>query len=473
MTPHQVMRSILGTDEYAGGADNPTILAWRDEIGRRFPEMASYCANYTHDSIPWCGLTVAYCMAAAGIRPVFGARDVDRFLWAAAWDEFGFDVELDNLQPGDVLVFDHHVALFDRWADSSRQVIVVVGGNQSDSVTEARYRRGAILAARRAPAAHPVLAPSTRRFTQITATVFGGPQDAMAGGTPAYGATGAWWERNGVALPDRFQGPRPKVRVFHGDRSVVCEILDVGPHNIDDPYWATGTRPKAERGIREPGLGGAPKNKAGIDLTPAAARAIGLSGKGLVDWEFVDELAPGLPAPPTTTPQPIELDVEKLLLLALVAIVLWPQLEKFMSELNRESGMPSLAPAAAPAPAAPAATAEPSILSQLLPLALPLLKQLLFKDTSPPAAPPPAAPAAPATNTTGVGIGITGVMGVVIAVIAGWIGIPLPASLVGDSASSIASLLLTIFGGTAALGQTGTISWIIDLGRRILGKKEA
>lgn len=473
MTPHQVMRSILGTDEYAGGADNPTIIGWREAIAQRFPEMATYCANYTHDSIPWCGLTVAYCMAACGIRPVFGDRDVTRFLWAAAWKDFGFNVPVDALQPGDVVVFDHHVALFDRWADSSRTTMIVVGGNQSDSVTEGRYSRGALLAARRAPAAQAIAKPSPHRFTGITATVFGGPDDAMAGGTPAYGATGAWWERPGVALPARFKGARPKVRVHHNGRSVECEIIDVGPWNTKDPYWETGTRPLAEQGIRQAGLGRAPTNKAGIDLTPAAARAIGLNGKGIVDWEFIDELDEKIPQLPTTT-TPIAIDVEKLVLLALLAVALWPHLEKFFmsDDINRENGMPTL-PAAqptAPATTAAPASSSPSLLVQLAPLALPLLQRLLNPKQDVAA---PAKPAAPPKDTTGVGVGITGIAGVIIAAIAGWIGIPLPASFVGEQASSIAQLLLTVFGLTAAAGQSGTIGWLIQLGRRILGKSEA
>ncbi len=43
------MRTITGTLEGKDDADNPVILAWRDEIARRFPEMASYCAEYIHD----------------------------------------------------------------------------------------------------------------------------------------------------------------------------------------------------------------------------------------------------------------------------------------------------------------------------------------------------------------------------------------------------------------------------------------
>jgi uncharacterized protein (TIGR02594 family) len=97
------MRAITGTREYAGGSDNPVILQWARFIGQKYPEMRSYCAQYNHDAIAWCGLTVAYCMARNGIRPVFGKSENERFLWADAWRRFG--VRLDKPKPGCVMVF--------------------------------------------------------------------------------------------------------------------------------------------------------------------------------------------------------------------------------------------------------------------------------------------------------------------------------------------------------------------------------
>jgi hypothetical protein len=114
----------------------------------------------------------------------------------------------------------------------------------------------------------------------IVATVFGSFENEQS----AYGGP-IHDDRPGVALPLRFKGERPPVRVTANGRSVVCEIVDVGPWNIDDPYWVVGTRPQSETGIDKRGR---KTNKAGIDLTPAAANAIGIEGKGLVDWEFVN-----------------------------------------------------------------------------------------------------------------------------------------------------------------------------------------
>lgn len=140
------MREISGTRETSGGADNPVILGWARYIGQRFPKMAGYCANYNHDSIAWCGLTAAYCMARNGIEPPFGAGDTGKFLWAASWSSWG--VKLDKPKLGCVMIFTrtggNHVAFFEREEDG---FYIVRGGNQSDAVNEARMPKSRFTAA--------------------------------------------------------------------------------------------------------------------------------------------------------------------------------------------------------------------------------------------------------------------------------------------------------------------------------------
>ncbi len=120
--------------------------------------------------------------------------------------------------------------------------------------------------------------------TNIVATVFGGQQSAYGG--PIID------NQPGVALPYRFTGTRPQVKVTgkSSGLSVVCDIVDVGPWNINDPYWKTGARPQAESGtdLGQTVRGVRPTNKAGIDLTIAAAAAIKIDGKGLCSWQFVE-----------------------------------------------------------------------------------------------------------------------------------------------------------------------------------------
>ena len=71
---------------------SPRSWPWPTKLRAIFPEMKSYCDGYNHDSIPWCGLTVAYTMAKANIRPPFvTGNDTDCFLWARSWaDDNGY-----------------------------------------------------------------------------------------------------------------------------------------------------------------------------------------------------------------------------------------------------------------------------------------------------------------------------------------------------------------------------------------------
>lgn len=127
--------------------------------------------------------------------------------------------------------------------------------------------------------------PTEQWHTQIIATVFGGAKDPNKS---AYEERWITDEEFGVALPARFTGDRPQVVVANEvtGKTVTCEIVDVGPWNTDDPYWVERKRPQAESGSDKRGRR---TNKAGIDLTPAAARAIGLKGLGPVSWSFATE----------------------------------------------------------------------------------------------------------------------------------------------------------------------------------------
>ena len=72
------MRSLDGTKwAPADGVPNPTIQGWLRFISSTYPNMASYCnAVINDDYFSWCGLTVGYCMAKAGIAPIFSATAI-------------------------------------------------------------------------------------------------------------------------------------------------------------------------------------------------------------------------------------------------------------------------------------------------------------------------------------------------------------------------------------------------------------
>lgn len=127
-----------------------------------------------------------------------------------------------------------------------------------------------------------IVIPDNQR--SIIASVFGGADDYNVS---AYDESVVLDDLDFyVALPDRFEGERPKVFVFNRSTGsgAVASIEDVGPWNIDDPYWQNGTRPQAESGTD---MSGRSTNGAGIDLSPALAAEIGIDGMGQVDWDFV------------------------------------------------------------------------------------------------------------------------------------------------------------------------------------------
>jgi hypothetical protein len=132
----------------------------------------------------------------------------------------------------------------------------------------------------------------TSQCTNIVATEFGGHSDPN---TSAYDGHLIDDQELGVALPFHFSAPLPLVKVTNlaNGKSVVCKIVDVGPWNTNDPYWQSGARPQAESGTD---MRGRATNRAGIDLTPGAARVISIGGKGQVNWEFTTTIAP--PRPP-------------------------------------------------------------------------------------------------------------------------------------------------------------------------------
>lgn len=124
--------------------------------------------------------------------------------------------------------------------------------------------------------------------TDITATEFAGeddPQNSAYDGKPIDGNALA------VALPYKWkEALRPDIIVEGPEGEIRAELKDVGPWNTNDPkYVLEGARPLSETQFEDETRaqnGMIPSNDAGIDLTPAAAQAVGISGKGKVRWRF-------------------------------------------------------------------------------------------------------------------------------------------------------------------------------------------
>ena len=127
---------VYGTAEKLGQGSNPSIMAWARATG-----LARF---YTDDSVPWCGLAMAYVALQAGwdlpVNP----------LWAQNWLTFGNKAPKPSL--GDILVFQRkkggHVGIY---VGEDNAAFHVLGGNQSDQVNIKRIAKNRLLGARRCP----------------------------------------------------------------------------------------------------------------------------------------------------------------------------------------------------------------------------------------------------------------------------------------------------------------------------------
>lgn len=132
---------LFYVSETLGMQNNPTILAWAEEVGDDVAKI------YLADEIPWCGLFMAVVAKRSSKQLV---KDP---LWALNWGAFG---ELTNVPMlGDVLVFVRktkegkkagHVGLY---IGEDNSCFHVLGGNQSDKVCITRIEKIRLYTSRR------------------------------------------------------------------------------------------------------------------------------------------------------------------------------------------------------------------------------------------------------------------------------------------------------------------------------------
>jgi uncharacterized protein (TIGR02594 family) len=131
-------RAKLGTREAPGTANSATIMEWAKKLGTKVLGMA-----YNADSVPWCGVFVAACLAEDGIPAAPIA------LRAKAWADWGLNLRADRLAPGAVLVFERpgggHVGFYVGEDATSYHVL---GGNQGDRVSIMRLEKSRCVARR-------------------------------------------------------------------------------------------------------------------------------------------------------------------------------------------------------------------------------------------------------------------------------------------------------------------------------------
>lgn len=322
----ETMRSITGTLEAPGASDNPVILGWAREIGERFPEMRSYVENYTHDSIAWCGLTVAICMARNGIRPPFGSGDTGKFLWVDSWGDWPGSTHIQEPQLGDVMVFSspHHVTLYE---GEDGDHYVCRGGNQSDAVKVSRFAKSGLRLIVRPPsaAAIPVPRGGTVQGTNGMESGKGSwysqnPPEWVDKGDGKWNASKTEYlgPNNALGVPDEEQG------ISFYDRSTLGKWFDVTAPN--------GVTLR----LRQTDVGPHPKTGRKIDIAAVAAERFGYSPRnfptdGIFKWrpavtQGQQTFRPaGRPAP-----QPSVNDPEVDALAAAIAKRLQPKVEKTM-----------------------------------------------------------------------------------------------------------------------------------------------
>lgn len=146
-----VARSRLGTREAPGAANSNTILGWAKRLGSRVLGMI-----YNADSVPWCGVFVASCLADESIQaPPIAVR-------ALSWATWGQSLRSERLAPGAILVFERegggHVGFY---VGEDASAYHVLGDNQGDAVTIARILKSRCVA-RRWPAGRPVIGKPVR-----------------------------------------------------------------------------------------------------------------------------------------------------------------------------------------------------------------------------------------------------------------------------------------------------------------------
>lgn len=133
VAPKMLMEAItlLGTKEVIGSLNNPVIMDWAQALKIK---------EYNMDSIPWCGLFIAY------LALITNKTLPTSPLWALSWSKWGEGCEPEL---GCVLTFKRngggHVGLY---VGEDLECYHVLGGNQGDSVSITRIKKSRLDAAR-------------------------------------------------------------------------------------------------------------------------------------------------------------------------------------------------------------------------------------------------------------------------------------------------------------------------------------
>lgn len=165
---YEFAKADIGTWEWAGGENNPKVIAYYREAGH---------GEVKQDSVPWCAAFVGAILAKSGVRNTGS-------LLARSYEQWGEKVDgLDNAKRGDVVVISRgdkswqgHVGFYHGHGAGK---IHILGGNQGDQVNITPYDAGRLVAIRRAPQPRQSKAESKT----IQGTVLGGASVAGSAAT--------------------------------------------------------------------------------------------------------------------------------------------------------------------------------------------------------------------------------------------------------------------------------------------------
>jgi len=137
LTPYEWAKKewLLGIKEISGKDHNPRIVWYHS-----FTTLRA-----TDDETPWCSSFMCAAAESTGFKSTRSAA-------AKSWLTYG---EEGNGDVGEMVVFKrgagHHVAFVNKTFKQGDKFISVLGGNQSDSVSVAKYKTDNLLAFRKFP----------------------------------------------------------------------------------------------------------------------------------------------------------------------------------------------------------------------------------------------------------------------------------------------------------------------------------
>lgn len=137
ITLHSIASKFIGIKEVAGAVDNPQIMAML-RMDQSWP---------ANDEVPWCSAFVNYVAKLGGCER-------SKSLAARSWVNVGSFLRIEDALPGfDIVVLSRgsnpaqgHVGFFHDVTDVG---VLLLGGNQGNSVSVSEFSRDRVIAVRK------------------------------------------------------------------------------------------------------------------------------------------------------------------------------------------------------------------------------------------------------------------------------------------------------------------------------------